>query len=359
MKYLSNFERYIDYQEALENGEIVAPNVSFIEDEARCIYHSKNKSEIGDVVLYDRDSGEYLFVSPTAYKEGFWQDLMKYPIGVVAISTKYTPDGSTRVVSLKNMSMKTPDSGSTATGGTAGDNSMYWGGYNVDIPTLKNYNQVVSIDAATGEYKQMDSWTRIPSDTQFNSTGYVDSCGHYYYMAADNTDPKGPYPILSNGEKNPLFYYEGSAMNDFDGSSNTDKIIAMSDGTTYANWKTASTITHSYDAGNYPPAFCCRRYSTQYGTKQGDWYLPASGESMFLTSHYGAINAGLSAVAACRGASEAIRLGRDGTYGNWLWSSSEYSSTGARDVLCSRGDCNRTTKSYVDTYNRVRAFFQV
>ena len=359
MKYLRSFERFVDYSEAFNNNEIEAPNVSLIKDEARCVYHPKNKSNFGDVVLFDRDTNEYLYVSPNAYKEGFWQDLRKYPIGVVAVPTKYTPDGSTRVVSLKNMDMKNPVNGSTKTGGTEGENSMYWGGNGYDIPTMKNYTQVASVDPETGEFSAMMNLVRIPSDTSFKPTGYVDPNGKFYCDSLTlGTTLKGPYPILGNGEKNPVFYEtENSATTDFDGKGNTDKIIEVADGNaTYSNWRTLNTYAHNYSAGNYPPAFCCRRYKTLYGTNSGDWYLPAIGEAMFLTSHYGAINEGLNAVASRRGASEAIKLGRDGTYGLWLWSSSECDGSSARSVDCSFGGCCDTSKSNIKTTYRVRAY---
>ena len=361
MKYLKSYETYIDYTEAFNNGEIEAPNVSLIKDEARCLYHPKNKSNFGDVVLFDRDTNEYIFVDPDSYLEGYWQDLKKFPIGVVAVPTKYTPDGSTRVISLKNMSMKDPVNGTAKTGGSGGENNMYWGGNGVDIPTLKNYTQTASINPKTGEFSAMIDWVNIPSDTKF-SNRYVDPNGFYYYDSLNsNNNRKGPYPILGNGEKNPIFYeQENSAMTDFEGKENTEKIVAMAEGTDYANWKTASTYVHGYAAGNYPPAFCCKRFKTLYGTNSGDWYLPAIGEAMFMTSHYGAINKGLTAVATARGASEAVRIGRDNsTYGTWLWSSSEYSSSNARNVSCNYGHCNYNGKSFTNTNNRVRAFLRI
>lgn len=43
------------------------------------------------------------------------------------------------------------------------------------------------------------------------------------------------------------------------------------------DWKSSPIIYNVTDKDNYPAGFCCWRYYTE-GTKQGDWYLPSSGE---------------------------------------------------------------------------------
>jgi hypothetical protein len=120
----------------------------------------------------------------------------------------------------------------------------------------------------------------------------------------------------------------------------------------------SGTITNDSNAGNYPAACCCRRFST-IGTNPGDWYLPAVGELAYLPVRLKEIN--LSLIALEKYVS-AIRVGGinsqwpSGTYGYWCWSSSEFSSTDARYVSTNSGYVDDLDKSYTNTNNRVRAF---
>ena len=124
-----------------------------------------------------------------------------------------------------------------------------------------------------------------------------------------------------------------------------------------ANWQTG-TIENSYAAGNYPPACACSRFST-VGTKPGDWYLPAEGELAFIIARHVAINNSLNLIAS-KGGIATVRIGNNntyGTYGGWCWSSTESSSTNSRSVYTCYGSVYNDTKSYIYSYNRVRAFF--
>ena len=119
-----------------------------------------------------------------------------------------------------------------------------------------------------------------------------------------------------------------------------------------------TTITNSYSPGNYPPACCCRRFST-IGTNPGDWYLPAIGELAYLPVRLKEINLSLMALEKYV---SAIRVGGinsqwpNVTLGLWCWSSSEYSSTYARYVDTSDGYVYYYTKSLTGADLRVRAF---
>lgn len=355
MNNLRKFDTKTDYNTALGNGEIVAPNVSYVVDEGKCYYTKKPHTDFGQICMYDKEEDRKFFISPESYATDYWMILRYVPIGVVVVPTKYTPDGSTRIMSLVNMSCKTPETGSYAATATQGDNAMYWGGNGVDIPGLKNITQVNRVDPTTGKFASVSSWMRIPSECS-GMTGLTDPVSGYKYWSTDtNEGAFGPYPILANGEKAPLYYASEMATNDFNGKENTDAIIAAA---TDTFWKTASTITNSYDAGNYPPAFCCRRFKTA-GTNAGDWYLPAEGELAFYSARYDTITNTLNTISTLRSTIAVKMVRGNASYGDWLWSSSEYSSTSAWDVNLSLGYVGTATKSFILDYNRVRSFLSI
>lgn len=359
MKHLKSFDSNSAYLEALENGDILTPSISLVE--GKLIYRSYPVTEAGDVCVWDKNDLRYRFIKHTAYSESYWHDRTLFPIGVVAVPNTHTPDGTSRIMSLVNMSLKTPDAGTATAGAVEGDNYMKWGASG-DIAGLPNLTTVTKVNPLTGEETGTSDWVRIPSDHKFTNTGYVDpiSGGYYYYNNYTN-DPNiasgtstedrfGPSPFDKEGHKNPQYYK--NATNDFDGRGNTD--IIMSNVT--ASWQTG-VITDSVDPGNYPAAECCSRFHTTVGTKQGDWYLPAIGEAMFLVARHVAINNGIKAVA--KGGYSTVIVGNNtnsGTYGYWCWSSSESSSTNARGVGTHNGSVYNTSKSYLNSSNRVRAF---
>lgn len=359
MKYLKQFDKYSEYREALENGEIMTPSISVVEN--KVIYKSYPITKAGDVCVWDKNDLIYRFVSSTSYSESYWQDRTLIPIGIVAVPNTHTPDGTSRIMSLVNMSLKTPDVGTNTAGAVEGDNYMYWGATG-DIAELPNLTQVTKVNPLTGEDTGTTDWVRIPSDRKFTSTGYVDPItdGYYYYNNYIN-DPKlaegttgedrfGPSPFDAEGNKNPLYYKY--ATNDFDGRGNTDIIMSK----VTATWKTGQ-IQNVTTAGNYPAAECCSRFYTT-STNQGDWYLPAIGEAMFLVARHVAINNGIKAVA--KGGWPCVIIGNNtnlGTYGYWCWSSTEYGVSTARYTGTDGGSVYYNSKLYLASGNRVRAFF--
>ena len=355
MEYLKKFDSWTAYNTALENGEIPTPSVCLVE--GRVVYKPINVTKAGDIAVYDKADKTYRIIDVNAYEQSYFHDRTLMPIGVVAAPSTHTPDHTSRIVSLVNMSLQTPDKGSVRTGTGAdvqGDIAMYWGGHGVDLG-MKNYPSVPKVNPLTGETTGTTDWMRIPSDYRFNSTGYVDpvSGNYYYYNNYETEDRFGPSPYKKDGSKNPQYFVEGLATNDFDGRGNTDIIMAA----VTANWQTG-TIENSYAAGNYPPACACSRFST-IGTKPGDWYLPAEGELAFIIARHVAINNSLNLIAS-KGGIATVRIGNNntgGTYGYWCWSSTEYSSTYSRDVTTDYGYVHSTTKSGIRSNNRVRAFF--
>ena len=366
MKYLNNFESYTAYKTALDNGEIATPSVSLVE--GKCYYKPIVETDFGDVALYNKVTGGFEFCSLSAYKTEVRRDLTRKPIGVVAVPSAYTPDNTTRVMSLKNMSCKTPTTGSAnplvsseVVDNCDGNLNMKWGA-NGNIANLPDIPNVVKVNPLTGEETGTTTWMRIPCDRAWNDTGYIDPItGYRYYFnnyindpnssSASKEDTFGPYPLLADGSKSPLYFRSGMATNDFNGKENTAAILASAT-VDYMGLETIEATNTS--TGYYPAAFCCAKYSTM-GTNPGDWYLPAQGEASFMIAKYGKLyDTTLWLEQNLPG--EAVRLGRGGDYGHWLWCSTSHSSTDARNVYLPSGGVNLTSRSYVNTYNRVRAF---
>lgn len=356
MKYLRSFETKTDYNVAKANGEILKPSVTFVEN--KLYYESLPVTVAGDIAVYDKVDKKFRFLSYSSYIESYHQDGTLIPIGVVVVPSTHTPDNTSRVMSLVNMSCTSPSTGSTATQLAVVPNhlSMYWGGNGIDLG-LKNLEQVVTVDGNLSATDPNDggvsysSWAKLPgTDPAWTAIWNTIDIGTRWSSAEDT---HGPSPYLSDGSRSKVYLKkENNCLWDFDGKGNTDVIMAAQT----VDW--SGTITNNSSAGNYPPACCCRRFSTA-GTSAGDWYLPAIGELAYLPVRLKEIN--LTLIALEKYVS-AIRVGginsqwSESTYGYWCWSSSEYSSTQARIVSTGAGSVYETDKSYVSTNIRARAF---
>lgn len=74
----------------------------------------------------------------------------------------------------------------------------------------------------------------------------------------------------------------GTAITDMNGKANTEAVLKYA--TAQTDWKTASAITFTNAAGEYPLFECAWRYHTS-GTSQGDWFVPACGQLNYLASN--------------------------------------------------------------------------
>ena len=303
-----------------------------------------------DIVLYDKNAARLIVV-----KNGNWT-AEKYPsegytpVGVVVVPASHNVygDGSCGVMSLVNMNLNTPDTGSTSI------YTMYWGGYGVDVDTLPNLDQAPYVgrcDAPGDETSTVvgknSGTVCIPSD-QFESMN--NPCPHdlnsYYY---DNSSSRyaAPSPYLTNGSRNPAYYQTTApsstenCLADFNGKQNTQILCDLA--TAQADWKTAATITNSHEEGYYPAACCCWRFHTE-GTKQGDWYLPACGELGYVMARFKSINDTISLLRNAYGSSIGSSVSSDD-----YWSSSEYSYNFVRNVGFNDG--------YVSNYYKYRIFY--
>ena len=167
-----------------------------------------NNAKAGDILLADKD-GKKVFVCPDDYKtlkeEGKIGDNNYTPIGVCAIPAALTLKGEggvnrgkSRVVSLANMSLKTPDTGTLRRGCVEGDNNMYWGD-NTKILGNTDNGPVFSKNPYTGVEKNMD-WVRLPT------TSYL--LGSSRFGNIDKTDDQYPIHYLNR-------YYPGDEKDRF------------------------------------------------------------------------------------------------------------------------------------------------
>ena len=113
--------------------------------------------------------------------------------------------------------------------------------------------------------------------------------GQYQCGVMSLCDMSCSNPSVGGGNearKNQMCWGEEVAINefitsedDYDGKEKTDAIIAYR-GARSSDWKPESSI-----ASDYPAASCCNLFYTP-GTKQGDWYLPASGEGKYVMENW-------------------------------------------------------------------------
>ena len=295
MIYIKKFENHAAY-EAAESG-LILPNVSL------CV--SENEVHYNPIVpkpkLYD-----YLY-EDLSYGA---KDTTKTAIGVCVIPGGVLPDGKARFMSLKGMTLTSPDEGGANT-------QIYWGGYGSDVPSLTNYTTVVT------------------GDTTAEGTsgyGYVPKNGSY-----SSYTPHIPSPIDYFSA-----YSSEGATSDLDGKANTEKILAVDNAASTA-WQTAESITNdSSTATVHPAAQCCWRFNPG-STNQGDWYLPSIGELAFIMPNFNDLQTAISDVSG-------VQLNGDCHY----WSSTEYGANSVWTVRTYYGYVSAYTKDGDNRY--VRAF---
>ena len=224
------------------------------------------------------------------------------PIGVVVIPRKYATDGKLRIMSLVEMSYLTPETGCKPTNTGEFGSSIYWGGSNIDIESLINYQSV----ATKGGYNMGQAY-------------YYWEDGHTNSSATDNNTM--PPLFNSDGSLNPDLDTTTKILNNVPqllsegmvGNHNTEEIMKLQT----VDWS-GETLTNNSNAGNYPAACACQRFHTD-GTNAGDWYLPSMYELLFVASKTDTIQTTLETL----GDNANKIILNQAPY----WTSTEYSST--------------------------------
>lgn len=290
-KFITKFDTTAEYNSAKSNFDL--PHVSLTKDNMIVHYHPLPAK------LYD-----YLYEDGSFGKK----DATRTAIGVCVIPGGVLPDGKARFMSLKEMTPTSPNEGGQ-------DTFIYWGGRGSDIPSLTNFQTVVTGDT-TAEGT--------------NSYGFVPNNGSY----ADTPHIPSPIDYFSA-------YSSTGATSDLDGKANTEKILAVDNAASTA-WQTAESITNDdMTTTMHPAAQCCWRFNPG-STNQGDWYLPSIGELAFIMPNFNDLQTAISNVSG-------VQLVDYYVY----WSSTVYSEHNAWCVYTDRGNVSRNAKS--DTYD-VRAF---
>lgn len=306
------------------------------------------KSAPCDLCFYDRTTDSLIIVAGDAWDNSTYPSSRYVPIGVVVVPGTHNVygDGSCGVMSLKAMNCNTP-----STGGTS-EQSIYWGKYGTDISSLTNYNVVCHIGNNGNPQSTIQGTinnANLPSDKFDTIQCPHDTDTYYYYNDGGYYIPS---PYLTNGERNPLYYQTTSpssssnAMSDFDGIGNTEKIITQRGTKDYNSW-----IPDYTTEADYPAASCCDMFHTE-GTSQGDWYLPACGELGYIIPPFNKINKAISNICQAYGSSVGANL----DFGDYYWSSTEYSSYFARGVYVITGNVgyvNKGSSGYVRAFLRV------
>ena len=310
-----------------------------------------SKAVACDVCLCNKSTGKLLIVEASKFSISEYPSSNYSPVGVVVIPGNHDVygDGSCAVISLKEMNYSTPDTGSTSY------QNMHWGQDDgTDISNMTNYNQVCYVGSNGKVNQTVQGVTNdgyLPSDNFTTVQNPYDKDTYFYF---NDSDKYIPSPYNEDDTRNPAYYQTSSpsssnnAMSDFDGVGNTKILTDLA--TAQSNWKTASTITNSYDSGYYPAACCCWRYHTE-GTKQGDWYLPAMGELGYIMVKLKKINQTINTLITAYGSTVGIQVLDDDGY----WSSSEYDSEHACHVYTYNGGW----REYKGSYSCVRAFLRV
>lgn len=294
MKNLNIFSSVTEYETAKSEGTLITPNISFINESGGVSYYHPLVAKLYDYLYEDGSFGK--------------KDATKTAIGVCVIPGGVLPDGKARFMSLKEMTLTSPnESGS--------DTKIYWGGYGSDIPSLTNFQTVVTGDTTA-------------EGTNFN--GYVPKNGLYV------DTPHIPSPIEYFSA-----YSSKGATSDIDGKANTEKILVVDNAASTA-WQTAESITNNGSAATvHPAAQCCWRFNPG-STNQGDWYLPSIGELAFIMPNFNNLQTVISNVGG-------VQLYGSNTY----WSSTEHNGNLAWTVDTSNGYVGRSNKG---SNNYVRAF---
>ena len=333
------------------------PTVSYVEG-GKVYYPIPIHKRPIPAVFYDSSSSSFVKLYPGQITEA---NPNYTPIGVEVVPAEHDVygDGTCGVMSLAEMNLDTPDTGSSSR------QMMYWGGYGIDtsLPNLDTANYIcIDGQLNNNTVQGSDADCILPSDiftTSQYGTPLLSLDGSSYYCVSSGAEVGqegmwfGPSPYNADGSRNEAYYTTAysttNALSDFDGVGNTAVLTDLA--TSQSDWRTADSITNSDGTGYYPAACCAWRFHTA-GTDQGQWYLPAMGEMGYVMNRLSAINTTINKVLSVYSSVVAVAMYTSGNY----WSSSEYSALNARYLSADFGDVFDLNK-YAYVY--VRAFLRV
>lgn len=238
--------------------------------------NAKKKAVAGDIVLWDKQNQSKLIVTLEQFNETYKDDSNFVGIAVVVVPASHTPDGTIRCVVPKYI---------VYSGGINSPSSTPWGDYkisNYDIESLPNIQSLKYRIHGTTTYSSIMGYYPCPSNAEpWGPTGgYTDQSLDPLAPLYRQT-PYSPSPYGEDGiSKNPDFFINeqgefGGLCDEMDGKNNTNIII------------------HDYSANT--AAGYCNNFTSE-GIAQGDCYLPAAGEAVYLMVRHAQISNGILAI---------------------------------------------------------------
>ena len=282
MKYLIKTDDYLSIEKSDYNKVIYEKKES-----SKRVFVKGKRITFADVCFYDNENYNKIIVPYTQISADEYPLERYTPIGIVAVPSSHTDDGRPRIVSLAAMSYDTPDSGSVTS-----HQFIRWGEWNytvTDLP-IKNQYPYLSDLSEDGSVIYNTDYCYLPSD---NFSGRTENPLNSLEGFYGNFSNLMCSPYKEDGSKEERYFDISNTSNvlaDFDGKSNTEKILAV-DNSDSTSWQTATTIDNTEGTNQYvhPAAQACWRYYTD-DTKQGDWYLPSMGEFGYVICKRKTIN---------------------------------------------------------------------
>ena len=311
MKYLVKTDDYLSIEKSDYNKVVYEKK----ENSKRVFV--KGKITFADVCFYDTENNSKIIVPYTQISADEYPLERYTPIGIVAVPSSHTEDGRPRIVSLADMNYNTPDIGSVTE-----RQKISWGGYNYTVTDLPTKSQFPYLSSLTedGLVIYNTNLCYLPSDAFSGRTDNpLNSLEGFY----SDYSYKMCSPYKEDGSKEPRYFdtsNTGNVLADFDGKSNTEKILAV-DNSNSTTWQTATTIDNSTNNQYvHPAAQCCWRHHTE-GTQQGEWYLPSAGELGYALARQGSIDLAINTLNTQYSTTLGIQFNT-----SHYWSSTQYSS---------------------------------
>lgn len=261
-----------------------------------------------EIVLYNSDTHKEIVIPVSKYNLTDFPKNIYTPIGVVVIPTFLSKEiyptthkcyGKPIMMSLKYMSCQHPDSGVTYSEG------ILWGDTNIAPMDVVDFEYINSETVAI--YKNNRTQDEIvpygfTDVVHVNTSNIGDYNGlvleskaapstYYYGLGEASYAKASPSPFLWDNKKgwtaNPEYCnipWTGTVQRNTDGLGNTDILVWYSSNS-HPGWASGIEISNYPDPGFFPLACCCRRYGTK-ANDSGQWYLPAMGELLCMTTFF-------------------------------------------------------------------------
>lgn len=302
MKYLKVLENEAALQAFKNGSEYVEPNICYLKDVGGIRWKAWEPVMAGDVAYWD---GYRVKTAP--FSE--WNPSLGTPVGVVVVPKGFAPDGKPRIISL----LYVDKSGNTSTSTV----KMAWGPMSADT-SLTNFDRYPTTDNNGSTSTGSANSSYLPSDIFTGTTSFVDPKAKYKYSDSGAWAPSPYLGDVPNPEYNKEIY-NGNALSDFNGLSNTETLVGL--GT------------------DYIAANACWKYND--GVSNLQWYLPAMGELGYLMPRFKEISETIAALGG-------VAITKD-YYA--VWSSSERNRDSVGSLLTPVGNVSGTLK-YADGHVR-------